>query len=65
MPKKKDQINKKLMKRLSTLEIYNLIAIVLILILSFLCYNLYKDLKDTEEVLQQCENRYYETINKQ
>ncbi len=53
------------MKRLSTLEIYNLIAIVLILILSFLCYNLYKDLKDTEEVLQQCENRYYETINKQ
>jgi hypothetical protein len=52
------------MKRLSILEIYNLIAIIIIIGLSAWCYNLHKDLKDTEEILQLCEGRYYELLPK-
>lgn len=50
------------MKRLSILEIYNLIAITIILGLSVWCYSLYQDLKETKEVLQQCEGKYYEVL---
>ena len=50
------------MKRLSTLEIYNIIAVVIIIAPSFLCFNLYQDLKETEELLQQCESKYYELL---
>ena len=50
------------MKRLSILEIYNLIAIIIIIGLSAWCYNLYHDLKDTEELLQMCEFKYYELL---
>lgn len=50
------------MKKLTILEIYNVIAIIIIICLSILCYNLYQELKDTEEVLQQCDSRYYELL---
>lgn len=52
------------MKRLSTLEIHNLIAIIIIIWLSVWCYNLYHDLKDTQEVLQQCKGKYYDLLQK-
>ena len=50
------------MKRLSPLEIYNILAVVTIIALSFLCFNVYQDLKETEELLQQCESKYYELL---
>ena len=50
------------MKRFSLIEIYNIIAIIIIIGLSISCYKLYHDLRDTEEVLQQCDGRYYELL---
>lgn len=50
------------MKKLNTLEIYNLAAIIIIISLCILCYNLYHELKQTEEILNMCDHRYYELL---
>lgn len=52
------------MKRLTTLEIYNLVAIIIIIGLTVLCYKLYHNLKETVEILNMCDYRYYELVKK-
>ena len=49
---------------MKTLKIYSLIATIVIIGLSIWIYLLKKDLKETEDVLQQCTERYYENIDK-
>lgn len=44
---------------MKTLKIYNIIACVIIGLLSWYCLYLFKKLNETNEVLQQCENAYY------
>ena len=51
-------------KNMKTIKIYNVIATIIVVILSIWIYTLHKDLKETEEVLQQCSSRYYEEIGK-
>lgn len=47
---------------MKTLKIYNIISTLIIIALTFYCIHLLKDLKDTNEVLEQCSNRYYKEI---
>lgn len=49
---------------MKTLKIYNILAVLIIIGLSIWIYQLLKDLKETEEVLQQCSDRYYQEIKK-
>jgi hypothetical protein len=49
---------------MKTLKIYSVIATLIIIAFSFWIYSLKKELKETEEVLQQCSERYYEAIGK-
>lgn len=44
---------------MKTLQIYNLIAMVIIVFLSWYCFYLLNKLNDTLEVLNQCETAYY------
>lgn len=54
---------------MKTLKIYNIIAVVIILALSVYSYFLQKELAktetkliQTEQVLSQCESKYYEMV---
>lgn len=49
---------------MKALKIYSLIATIAIIGLSIWIYLLKKELKETEDVLQQCSERYYEKIGK-
>ena len=49
---------------MKTLKIYNLIATILIVALSIFLYSVNKQLQETEEVLKQCSDRYYQEITK-
>lgn len=47
------------------LKVYNIIASVLLLIFTLWIIQLRKDLHETEAVLEQCSDRYYQEINKE
>ncbi|SFC19385.1 hypothetical protein [Kaistella jeonii] len=49
---------------MKTLKIYNIIAVIIIIVLCAWVVNLQKDLKETEEILQQGSDRYYKAIGK-
>jgi len=46
------------------LKIYSIVATLAIIGLSIWIYSLKKELKETEEVLEQCSDRYYKVIGK-
>lgn len=48
---------------MKTLKIYNIIATIMIAALVIWVVSLLKDLKETEELLDQCSQRYYQKIN--
>lgn len=47
---------------MKTLKIYSVIASIIIVSLSIYCYILFNELNDTNEVLNQCSERYYKEI---
>ena len=49
---------------IKVLKIYNIVAILVLIGLSVWVYPTKKELKETEEVLNQCSDRYYKEINK-
>jgi len=49
---------------MKTLKIYNIIATSAIIGLSIWIYLLHKQAEESEEVLQQCSERYYKAIGK-
>ncbi|MDP2453820.1 MULTISPECIES: hypothetical protein [unclassified Kaistella] len=49
---------------MKTLKIYNIIATIIILLLVIWVKKLQKDLQETEVLLDQCSDRYYQEINK-
>ena len=49
---------------MKTLKIYNIIATIIILLLVIWVKKLQKDLQETEVLLDQCSDRYYQKINK-
>lgn len=49
---------------MKTLKIYNIIAAVIILLLCLWVLNLRKELKETEVLLEQCADKYYQEISK-
>ncbi|SDO87697.1 hypothetical protein SAMN04489756_12425 [Cloacibacterium normanense] len=49
---------------MNTLKIYSFVSSVIVIGLSIWIYFLLKDLKETNEVLEQCSERYYMEINK-
>jgi len=49
---------------MKTQKIYNIISILAIIGLSIWIYSVKKELKETDEVLQQCSDRYYKEIGK-
>lgn len=49
---------------MKTQKIFNVLATVIIIGLSIWIYVLLKELKETNEVLQQCSDRYYKEIGK-
>jgi hypothetical protein len=49
---------------MKTLKIYSVIATLILIGLSVSLYLTKKDLKETEEVLEQCSARYYKEIGK-
>ncbi|MBF8457235.1 hypothetical protein IV494_08570 [Kaistella sp. G5-32] len=49
---------------MKTLKIYNIIATVIILLLVIWINTLQNDLIETEEIMQQCTERYYQKIGK-
>lgn len=50
---------------MKTLKIYNIIASLLIVLLVVWVVELRKEIKDTEELLDLCAERFYEGINKE
>ena len=50
---------------MKTLKIYSSLLTVVVIGFSIWIYYLKKELKDTEEVLVQCSERYYQEIGKQ
>lgn len=50
---------------MKTLKIYNIIASIFLLLLAIWIMQLRKDLQETEAVLKQCSDRYYQEINKE
>lgn len=48
---------------MKTQKIFNICATFFIIVLLIWVLFLYKNLKETEEVLQQCSDRYYKEIN--
>jgi len=50
--------------QMKALKIYSLVATIIIIGLSFWIFSLKQELKETEEVLQQCSDRYYEKVGK-
>lgn len=49
---------------MKTQKIYSVITTLIIIGFGIWIYSLKKELKETEEVLQQCSERYYESIGK-
>ncbi len=49
---------------MKTLKIYNIIAVLIIILLCAWVVQLQNDIKETEKVLQQCSDRYYQEIAK-
>ena len=49
---------------MKTLKTYNIIATIIILLLVIWVKKLQKDLQETEVLLDQCSDRYYQEINK-
>lgn len=49
---------------MKSLKIYSIIATLAIIVLSISLYITKKEVKETEEVLQQCSDRYYKEIGK-
>lgn len=47
------------------LKIYNIIASILLLLLAIWIIQLRNELEETEAVLEQCSDRYYQEINKE
>ena len=50
---------------MKTLKIYNIIASILIVLLVVWVVELKKEIKDTEELLDLCAERFYEGVNKE
>ena len=50
---------------MKTLKIYNIIASLLIVLLVVWVLELRKEVKETEELLNLCAERFYEGINKE
>ena len=48
---------------MKTQKIFNICTTFFIIVLLIWIFFLYKNLKETEEVLQQCSDRYYKEIN--
>ncbi len=48
---------------MKTLKIYNIVATLIIIGLAIWISTLRKELKETDEVLEQCSNRYCELLN--
>ena len=49
---------------MKTLKIYSILATLAIIGLSIWIYELKKELRETEKVLEQCSDRYYKEIGK-
>ncbi|WP_185681208.1 hypothetical protein [Chryseobacterium sp. 18068] len=49
---------------MKTQKIYSVITTLIIIVFSIWIYSLKKELKETEEVLQQFSDRYYEAVGK-
>jgi uncharacterized protein YoxC len=49
---------------MKALKIYSFITTITIVVLSIYLYQTKKEYKETEEVLQQCSDRYYQEISK-
>jgi len=49
---------------MNTLKIYSFVSSVIVIGLFIWIYFLLKDLKETNEVLEQCSERYFMEINK-
>lgn len=49
---------------MNKLKIYSIVSSFIIIGLSIWVYTLIKELKETNEVLEQCSERYYMEINK-
>ncbi|MHA7607879.1 hypothetical protein ACV0BM_003350 [Elizabethkingia meningoseptica] len=49
---------------MKALKIYSIVATLVIVGLSVWVYSIRKELKETEEVLDQCSDRYFQEINK-
>ncbi|MDP2452496.1 MULTISPECIES: hypothetical protein [unclassified Kaistella] len=49
---------------MKTLKIYNIIAVLIIILLCAWVVQLQNDIKETEKALQQCSDRYYQEIAK-
>jgi len=47
---------------MKTLKIYCFLTTIIVIVLSSLVFFLIKELKETNEVLDQCSERYYEEI---
>lgn len=47
------------------LKIYNIISSILLLLLAIWIIQLRNELEETEAVLEQCSDRYYQEINKE
>lgn len=50
---------------MKTQKAYNILSTLAIIGLSIWIYSLKKELRETEEVLEQCSERYYHEIGKQ
>ena len=49
---------------MNTLKIYSIFSSAIVIGLSIWIYILLKDLKETNELLEQCSERYYMEVNK-
>ncbi len=48
---------------MKTQKVFNILSVLSIIALSVWILFIYKKLKETEEVLQQCSDRYYKEIS--
>lgn len=49
---------------MKTLKIYGVTATLIIIGFSIWIYSLKKELEETEDILQQCSDRYFKELNK-
>ncbi|MDQ0477967.1 hypothetical protein QF004_002502 [Chryseobacterium sp. MDT2-18] len=50
---------------MKTVKIYNVIAVIIILLLVIWVKQLRNDLQKTQDLLNQCSERYYKEVNKE